>query len=290
MEKERRHHYVPQFILKNWSIDGNNLIFEFNKKDRSIKQRSIPKQAGLEKGLYHQWYEELLSGFEKKISGVLNRIITIKKESDYESIIQDNKTSIAKFIVLQNMRTLYVKNAIKEMLGLHTAFSVKTRTRVLNNLLLGLGFTEEMLIDEHNKRIESVIKDAHAEFANSRLEKAEILLNYKWLLRVNGTSTPFLITDLGVTAINLLGLPQLATEELFMKGTEIILPLTPSISLCLYENTALEDYKSPLLNQYTVMKCTEKQVFAINQIQTNYAYKYVYSNCNNKDYISGLLR
>jgi hypothetical protein len=289
MENERRHHYVPQFILKNWSVNDNNQIFEFNKEYLNLKQRSIPKQATLEKGLYHQWYEELLAGFENKISTVLKKITESKSDSCLNSIILDNKVVIAKFIVLQRMRTLFVKHTIEEMMVLNAEFNVKNHIGVLNNLLLNLGFTEESLINEYKERIGSVIKDAQIEFINARLEQADILLNYKWLLRVNETGIPFLITDLGVAVVNLLGLPQLATEELFMKGAEIILPLTPSISLCLFENTALEDYKSPLLNQYTVMKCTERLVFAINQIQTNYAYKYVYSSSNNKDYISGLL-
>lgn len=290
MTSEIRHHYVPQFLLKNWSIENNNIIYEFNKDLQSIKQRSIKKQICLEKNFYYQWYEELLASFENKISSVFKEIITAKIESDYESIINNNKIEIAKFIVLQNMRTLFANRTIREMLMRRIKSSVFNRIGVINNLLLSFGLTEEELIDEYDKKIESVIKDAHVEFINIRLEQVSILHNYKWFIKYNNTETSFLATDLGVVAVNLIGLPQLATEELFLKGTEIIMPITPSICLCLYENTVLEQFKSPLLDKPFFMICDDKQVFIINQIQANYAYKYVYSNCNNKDYISGLLR
>lgn len=120
--ENRREHYIPQFILRNFSIDKFDNTYFYSKKDKKIHKKYI-KNIFMEMNLYDdvstdntnpRQLEEDLSKYEKEIAELLK-----KKVFNKEKIILtfDEEEALKLFFVLLDFRSVNTRdyfNNLKE--------------------------------------------------------------------------------------------------------------------------------------------------------------------------------
>ena len=218
-----KQHYVPQFILKNWSEDTKNIDIYLVNQDKYVKG---PLRDQAQKHYLYgsdQRIEDLFCFLENEVStitrGLLNEIIP----TEIETIIR-----IKMFIVTQYCRTpLFVKN-------MNQAITVLTR---------------EIL--HHSKEFENnekAITATSISFTNPAREQIRMILeilpsilDLRLCLIRNKTTEEFVIGENPVVILNPFLIEKgwdASRKGLSLKGTVIIMPLSPSFSICLYDHMA----------------------------------------------------
>lgn len=117
MSNPKRHHYLPQFYLKNFcNIEGG--LWVYNDKDQSIKNLK-PDNTTLIKNYYTIENEDgsLNYELEKRFSIIESETaLVIDKINRQEDISQEEKGTLSLFIALQQNRTPAAVDLIHEMI------------------------------------------------------------------------------------------------------------------------------------------------------------------------------
>ncbi len=111
-----KHHYIPQFILKNFCFDENrSQLFYFNKKDSKIVKRKI-KETFMVKNLYRDdinnpdeptKIEKDLARFESEISKIITERF-LKKDEIIITLEEDEKIKL--FFAIMAFRSKITSN------------------------------------------------------------------------------------------------------------------------------------------------------------------------------------
>lgn len=261
----KNQHYVPQFLLKNFSSRGNKFIWAYDKNEKyslknQIKERPIKKVAS-EEYFYDQFknneigsYEYALQQAEDATAPIIEKIIETRNIIDLS--VEERKT-VSFFITLQNLRT-------KGML-LQTETSMKTFSKQLK--------------DKANIEVPKIDSK---KIWFSMLEKAtsfyEILMNKVWMLSESNDS--FLISDNPVTLQNTTDVSKIrGTLGLDSFGIEIYLPLSPSLTLCLFCEKLFENsgYNKKYIPN---LICEPENVENTNSLQIAYSERFIFSHKN----------
>jgi hypothetical protein len=107
---------------------------------------------------------------------------------------------------------------------------------------------------------------------------ANILVNYKWVILVNYTSTPFYTSDSPVVKRANLNHPAYS-YGFSSKGIEVIFPISPNYAINILEPSYIYE-KIPTLLEHTLFDCSEENVIHYNDLIVKQATSQVYSNQN----------
>lgn len=261
----KNQHYVPQFLLKNFSSRDSKFIWTYDKNEKysvqnQIKERAIKKVAS-EEYFYDQFKNNKVGSFEYTLQQVENDtapiIEKIIRTRNIENLSQEERKTLSFFITLQNFRT-------KGQL-LQTEISMNT-------------FSEQ-LKDKANIKIP---KTDHKEIWLSILQQSnnfyEILMNKVWML--SESNNEFLISDNPATLQNSTNKSKTrGTLGLDSYGIEIYLPISPSLTICLFCEKIFSNkgyHKKYLSN----MKCKSENVENLNSLQIGYSERFIFSHKN----------
>ncbi len=214
-----KQHYIPQFLLRNWSADKKNIGIYLVESDRYIVG-PIRDQAQRH-NLYgaDQKVESLFSEQEYDVSHIVAELLkeTIPLE-------QNDLLKIKTFIALQYCRT--------------PAF-----VRYMNDTLTGL-VRNIMLKTFDAKQFEEMVSSTNVYFSNPVPEQTRMIIDIlttlfdlKVCLIRNTTSKGFVIGEHPVVVLNpLLSEKRWPTRSgLGLKGAVISMPISPGYILCLYD-------------------------------------------------------
>jgi hypothetical protein len=271
----KNQHYVPQFLLKNFSSRGRKFIWAYDKKEKysiknQIKERPIKKVAS-EEYFYDKnenneigSYEYALQQAEDATAPIIEKIIETKNIID---LSEDERKTLSFFIILQNLRT-------KGQL-LQTETSMETLSKQLK--------------DEANIVVPNIDSK---KIWFSMLEKStsfyKILMNKVWMLSESNNS--FLISDNPVTLQNTTDISEIrGTLGLESFGIEIYLPLSPSLTLCLFCEKLFENsgYNKKYIPNLT---CEPENVENINSLQIAYSERFIFSHKNEFELVKKQLK
>ncbi|WP_394908091.1 DUF4238 domain-containing protein [uncultured Mesonia sp.] len=271
----KNQHYVPQFLLKNFSSRGNKFIWAYDKNEKysvqnQIKERPIKKVAS-EEYFYDQFknskigsYEYALQQAENESAPIIEKIIKTKNIID---LSEEERRTLSFFIILQNLRT-------KGQL-LQTETSMETLSKQLK--------------DKANIEIPNI---DYKKIWFSMLEKStsfyEILMNKVWMLSESNNS--FLISDNPVTLQNTTDTSEIrGTLGLESFGIEIYLPLSPSLTLCLFCEKLFKNsgYNKKYIPNLT---CEPENVENINSLQIAYSERFIFSHKNEFELVKKQLK
>lgn len=214
-----KQHYVPQFLLKNWSIDKKNIGIYLIENDR-FKVGPLRDQAQRH-FLYgaDQRVENLLGILENEVSHIIKRFL----EEDI-SVELDEQLKIKTFVASQFCRTPAFVSYMNESL-----------TGLVRNIM---SKTTEA------KRFEKLIASTIINYSNPVREQISMivdilpsLFDLKVCIIKNTTAKRFIIGEHPVVVLN----PLLAEKKwparsgLGLKGAVIVMPLSPDYMLCLYD-------------------------------------------------------
>jgi len=250
MSKPRKQHFVPQFYLRNFSSDRNQIgICSYNHiagqfyNDVPIKSQAYKKYIYGEDGLI----EKDLSGFEAKVATLFaNPITKINPPSTREDF-----DLLRQFVLIQHSRT--AKAGAEVLEGLNTAFdSLRPYIKEFQKIPDGGKFSHEYpsLLSLHNAIEHSYLM--------SHLEVKSI---------VNLSQLPFITSDNPITTYNM-WMEQLGSYDgatgLAVKGIQIFVPICPRLTYCFYD-PYIYDFGDP--NKGTVATESEADVHQLNALQ-----------------------
>ena len=225
--KPKKHHYVPRFYLKNWSM-SDGCVYVFTKKNgsRNLKKVST-KDICSEKNLYTKRRgnvdveKKFLADLDDKASKALSALIKLGPDR----IAADEKKNFARFINTLHFRHPDFVNEMRE-------YSETRRQR-------GLEWAEKVYV-QSGEDIRHLFKkekydDSPAVMEYHADDGLEIILNAHWELLFNNSPFEFLTSDFPLRLVQISGSVThgLCLPEKFL----LSLPLNPH-NILLISNVA----------------------------------------------------
>lgn len=224
------HHYVPQFILRNFSFGKNQLINAFDKWGNRSFKSNISKIAG--ETYFYNWSDvDGLHSLEASLSKLETAAAPIfKKVLDADSagcLSQQEKTVLSSFFAVQFTRTKAVRENIED---LKAQFGQKMQL-MFGEHEISNEFAEFIEIDNENqkkKNFAEILLDAEQSYAPHFFDKT-------WFLVRTTADKPFFIGDNPIALQNyqpsrgpwsMLGLA--------VKGIEIYFPLSATRAIAMF--------------------------------------------------------
>ena len=233
--KPKKHHYVPQFILRNFCVGDNKRIYVFDKKKTNVFASST-KNIAHENNFYkdddmgYQESTELKLGIlENKCALIFERIIS------EESLININKIErvmICLFVTVQLTRT---KSTREFLSGMNAQIAEWIRQSGYDPNRDIEGFKEQSP-QEINESSINILRTIPGDLAKHLFDK-------EWSLLKSPKEEPFYISDHPVTMHNYYPRPGRGNLGLGLRGIEVHFPITPRLCLAFTCSTMIEEFR-----------------------------------------------
>ena len=303
------HHYVPQFLLREFSFGKKHKLYAYDKRDDRVFITNVDRAAA-ESG-FNQFVvegvglvsaEPAFGDLEARTSPVLRRIV---RDESIASLTREERALISSFVVVQLFRTRNYREMLRQA---HTAFSEWLGARDVDSADVE-GFAEPT---------EDTLARLQAQSALLSHEMAPYVDQKTWVLCRNTTSQPYFTSDNPVAFQNTLDLGQ-RTHGLAVEGIEIYLPLSRRLTLSMvcrsYEEMVRDIERKTLLlgmigalpaalreNSRVAAEIAEamrtgsalgqspENVINKNSLQVRSANRYVYAGTDQFDLVRDMLR
>lgn len=305
-------HYVPQFILKNFSAAENSQIYVFDKKKEKVFRTHI-KNVAAEKGFYNFdegdnkfSVEHKLSVLESITAGIIEKII---KHQSLSLITKDEKLSLSIFIAAQFSRTKQQRITIKQVDD-HLVNRITQSGGDPNKIIGFAPFSNDADVDKFAIRtLESNIISIYP-----------ILYKRGWILFRSTKSLNYYISDNPITMHNDNDFGLMGNLGLVVPGIEIYFPLSPTLSLGIFDESnqeiihrsyreirklssvQLQSRKISKIKKRgikelargleigSVVQSEEENVQFHNSMQVKFSSRFLYSNTQNFDMVYEMLQ
>jgi hypothetical protein len=218
-------HYVPQFVLRNFSNGKRPQVFVFDKKREVVFKTNIRNVAS-ESGFYdfeingtNLTIEPSLSHLESDVSHILKKIVI---EESLSNVTKREKELLSVFLAVQFARTKQTQIRMKQL------------NDSIKKAIIGLGGDPEKVdgwspADDEDIKISAIV---------GTLSAAEKYMPYffdkAWLLFKTSKSQPHYISDNPITLQNMNDFRPFGNLGLSVRGIEIYFPISDTLSLGLY--------------------------------------------------------
>ena len=216
----KNQHLVPQFLLKNFASRDEAFIWAYDKNEKYNEQNRI-KERAIKKVASKKYF------YDKNIKD---------PKGSYEYMLQEVENNSAP-IIAEIIRAKCIKGLSKEERMTLSLFIVTQILRTKGNLLQCESRTESI-----SKHLEEKWNIKRPDIDSrkvwfSTLQKheifKEIIMNKIWVLYESNNS--FLISDNPVTLQNVINTNKhRGTLGIDSPGIEIYLPLSPSLTICMF--------------------------------------------------------
>jgi hypothetical protein len=232
-QRTKKQHFVPQLLLQYWDYDGRKekKINIFDIKKLEVRFNQTIKEAFAENYRYGKdgLVEDLLAD---KIEGPASSLVKKIVNGNF-NIINENSLILQQFILSQFLRTPQASKEASEFID-SLSESIQRNFLNLNGLDLKEAIAKEpKFYDDDNLASELTLNG---------LILAGILGDLEYHIIKNETSSEFYISDHPVFTYNWLyrDLEDPAVTNIAATGLQIFLPLSPKITLCLYDPKVYE--------------------------------------------------
>jgi hypothetical protein len=299
----KNQHYVPQFILRNFTVGDGKQIHVFDKHNEKSFKTNI-RNIAAETGFYNfniKAYELTIeTGLSDLESNTCEAFAKIIKKRSISHLDDNDRSKIAYFISVQIYRTRYFRDKIGDI-----SKGMSDRLRLYASGLDQVNIPKPL--DEKEIKdvsIKLILKGAE--------ELIPHLLDKKWLLYETTESDPFYISDNPVVRQNHKDFgPLWGNLGLAVTGIEVYFPLTKTLSLAMlcrsHEETFQDVFKKigflktmmpgferqlPVdmewienhkkgYNEGTAIPMMAQNVINHNSLQVKWSSRYVFSSKNN---------
>jgi hypothetical protein len=219
MPPNKKHHYVPQFYLKNFSAD-QKLINSYIKKRREIFQDVAIKDHCHRNYFYGKYgkTEKILSTLE----GYFSKAINLFLDSRYNGESNINKWLLL-FAAVQYTRSEKINDFVKRNL------------KFTFNKILRFKIDQGPDLDEDDEELEFVAKNPIVEIFYRGLLNQPIIQDLEIHKIINDSPIDLYTSDSPVVVINPLFRNVPECIGLALKGIQILIPLSPKILLQIYD-------------------------------------------------------
>jgi hypothetical protein len=254
MSENKKQHYVPQFYLKNFSVDGKQIVIYH---PDSKKTRLSPISSTCQDKFFYGKdlkFEEFLSKFEPKQAEVLKKIIDTQ---NVEILSPDEFASLLSFIMLQFTRTKDAKLMADNFVELFVQQFIKPIMKGNAELMKSVspGYIDSLKITN---------PEFYKLTMGTALTMIEGLSDLKVFLVINKTKQPFISSDSPVVKNNYYKIKQRSLTGFQSPGLQIICPLTDTLLLLFIHDVA---YKIDKSRDSVIEIIDESDVNAFNSLQ-----------------------
>lgn|GEM_PF-4312338 len=246
MSQNKKQHFVPKLILRNFCSASETSINLFNLKlCKNILDASITNQC------YKPFFygkdlivENVMGEVEARFNGILKTII--EEKSLFPPLYLFNYQFFCFFIYLQKIRTEESENYIDEV-----------KKELMNNVL-----------EKYGEKIGKNLSNIEFDFKNSIYNSLRTINNYKLILDlkpvliVNNTRREFIIGEQPVVEYNLL-LKKFKSGTNSM-GCSLFFPITPRLLILMYDENV---YNINNIKNSVVEINQENEIKKINGLQ-----------------------
>jgi len=261
--EKKRQHYVPKFLLKQFSIDGNDKqINIYNITNDTIIDSASLKEQAAESYFYGKdgVIEDSFGKIETVAAKVFNEIIGEKLPPQNTS----NHSVILYFALTLGARTLY---------------KADEQVELVNKLMKKIASLDPKLkdhLDDFEIKVENPLSMTLKAVATS----LPLAVDLKYKLLINKTKTPFVISDNPVVYYNnfLEERKKIGSNiGVAVKGLQIFLPISPSHLLIFYDS-AVYKVNGAKRNIFEIENSND--ILSLNGLQFLNANLNVYYNSN----------
>lgn len=221
--KPKKHHYVPQFLLKNFCEEKNKRLFVLDKKLTRIYESSII-DTGSENYFYKSTdsnfdvdTETKLSQLETNCAPIFNKII---RQESIATISLSESTLLCLFTAVQTLRTNNPREQIKQI------------NELISKSLKSEGINPNKDVENFREMSEEDIKNASIMNLHSLgAEMAEHFSDKEIALVKAPHGAAFYTSDHPVALYNHFPRPGIGNLGLGLRGIEIQFPLSPKLCL-----------------------------------------------------------
>lgn len=275
MTESKKHHYVPQSLLKNFSIDDQRKkIYTFRKIDYKVIVQAII-DAGSE-NYFNKLrdenlnFEPLFDESDSNLALIISRIINsnsinfIKKDfSNYEKLLE--------CVAVQYLRVKIWRKTMQSI--------VKQENNIIDKHLSHLHVEKKCEISAEDAKLATLLS------LESKEEIIEILKTKEFVLFESTPDTFFTISDNPIALLNRL---PYSSDNIATMETEIYFPISPKLSLAFFSRGLLEMYKDKtpsfridnFCKSCDAIEVSRPQVRAMNFAQISNSCDYIYSKFN----------
>jgi len=223
----KKQHYVSQLLLNSWDCGGgkNKKINIFDIKRSEVRPNQSIKKVFSENYFYDK--DNLVENFladliEGPVSSVVKKIV-----SGNPNIISEELLTLHRFILTLSFRTPGAIKKVSEFIN------SQVESIVREGLSLN-GFDPE---EASNGKLELIHSNLVSLITLIGAQIAPLLGDLKYHIIKNETSSDFYISDHPVFIYNWLyrELNHPEVTSLAARGLQLFLPLSPKITLCLYD-------------------------------------------------------
>ncbi len=224
MPQNKSHHFVPQFLLRFFSVDGSSVGLYNLCSGKIVTGASLKHQA------CRDWFygrdgkaEQALGQIEGGASTVLRRMIETGRPPKRYS---DDHRVLATFLLIQSARTAQAAAEANEMAN-------KVGKRMLRNALTD----PELLAALDHLTIE--LTEPASEALRPAVLETPVILDLKIKLLHNVSSTPFVLGDHPAVKHN--GLyrgAEVSVLGLANLGLQFFMPISPEYAVVFYDESA----------------------------------------------------
>ncbi|WP_214019819.1 DUF4238 domain-containing protein [Methanoculleus sp.] len=223
MAENKRQHFVPQFYLRNFSIDGEH-VYVYNLESSASFYTQI-RTSCQEKYFYGEGaqIEKALAPLENRQAEVLRKIT---ETCSISSISPEERILLQSFTLLQYARTKDAKencfDKMAQQIGEHVIKPMMKSSEDLKNK----GITDE---DIDSRTITH--PGAHGSGMLAAIQDRELISDLKLILLVNKTDHNFITSDTPVVKNNYLQVKNSPLTGFLSPGLQIFVPLNPTLCL-----------------------------------------------------------
>lgn len=259
-QKTKKQHYVPQFYLNAWGIQGTHQIYVYDKKSEAKRKNNI-QDVATERFFYdispndifsdgyietlHQngilWDEKdvpqiienaLSKEIEKPFSDLIKEVLDKTLEltpwhiNNCYFISQEKKADFSAYLALQHVRGKCVRSGIQD--------SSDCLTQVMEDM----GFPDYGIAEYAVSKDEA--KKIHLQMLLDPQHLSKVtgcFYNLTWMLGINKTDKKFFTSDNPIGTRGYIKNPILSMNGIGSKGVEVFFPLSPEIILIMVDGS-----------------------------------------------------
>ncbi|GAB3754872.1 DUF4238 domain-containing protein [Spirosoma pomorum] len=263
MARKKNQHFVPQFLMKNFSCFNNRkTISIYNIKTNLYLHCKAPIKGQAQSDYFYGedlQIENMLATLEQEVSPIFNKIIDTNKLPPWGT---DEYAKMHIFTMIQSMRTKYTQEEWNE------SFDMKIKAIYRHDKVIG-KFVDDFVFG---------IKNAASQAVSTALDSMHITYDLKCKLIINTSNTVFLLSDHPAVKYNqfLKGKNvKYSTCGFGSLGVQIILPISPRHSLIFYDSAIYDlGYK----NHDTLKINLDSDINVLNTLQVIHCDENLYFN------------
>lgn len=256
MPNNKNQHYVPQFLLKNFSSDKKSISMCLKESGRILDNGSIRDQCSKPYFYPDQDYEKALGQFEGECHMAIEKVLSNRSQA----LTQRDFLVLKSFLLLQKVRTLHEVRGFREGIA------------QVMQYVGSLGPSEDLKtwLDSYDNSEKNVVKMMMANFKDA----LEITADLRCKVIINKGAGSFITSDDPVIEYNPLLEPfKITNYGLAAIGILLMLPISPKAAIVVFDGGF---YKIGSQKQNVIMFNNATDLSWINILTVLHADKAIY--------------